>query len=76
MLDVLNLALPYFSLIFIGFACGKATGLPEAGLAWMNFFLPRKSTGARSPRRRKALAHRKAPQRAERADQVQACRAR
>src|SRR6201999_2491400 len=39
MLDVLNLALPYFSLIFIGFACGKAKGLPEAGLAWMNFFL-------------------------------------
>jgi len=39
MLDVLNLALPYFSLIFVGFACGKAKGLPEAGLAWMNFFL-------------------------------------
>jgi malonate transporter and related proteins len=39
MLDVLNLALPYFSLIFIGFACGKSRGLPEAGLAWMNFFL-------------------------------------
>src|SRR6201994_2485784 len=39
MIDVLNLALPYFSLIFIGFASGKARGLPEAGLAWMNFFL-------------------------------------
>jgi malonate transporter and related proteins len=26
-------------LIFIGFACGKAKGLPEQGLAWMNFFL-------------------------------------
>jgi malonate transporter len=39
MIDVLNLALPYFSVIFIGFACGKAKGLPEAGLAWMNFFL-------------------------------------
>src|ERR1700759_3385201 len=39
MTDVLNLALPYFSLVFIGFACGKAKGLPEAGLAWMNFFL-------------------------------------
>jgi len=37
--DVLNLALPYFGLIFIGFACGKAKGLPESGLAWMNFFL-------------------------------------
>ena len=39
MVDILNLALPYFGLIFIGFACGKAKGLPEAGLAWMNFFL-------------------------------------
>src|SRR5258708_33835553 len=39
MADILNLALPYFGLIFIGFACGKARGLPEAGLAWMNFFL-------------------------------------
>lgn len=39
MMDVLNLALPYFGLIFIGFACGKAKGLPESGLAWMNFFL-------------------------------------
>src|SRR5664280_69530 len=39
MLDILNLALPYFGLIFIGFACGKAKGLPEQGLAWMNFFL-------------------------------------
>jgi malonate transporter and related proteins len=37
--DILNLALPYFGLIFIGFACGKAKGLPESGLAWMNFFL-------------------------------------
>src|SRR5260370_10341676 len=39
MADILNLALPYFGLIFIGFACGKAKGLPEQGLAWMNFFL-------------------------------------
>ena len=39
MADVLNLALPYFSLIFIGFACGKLRQLPEQGLAWMNFFL-------------------------------------
>jgi hypothetical protein len=39
MVDILNLALPYFGLIFIGFACGKARGLPEQGLAWMNFFL-------------------------------------
>src|SRR3979411_2377686 len=39
MADILKLALPYFGLIFIGFACGKAKGLPEQGLAWMNFFL-------------------------------------
>src|SRR3954453_16710338 len=37
--DILNLALPYFGLIFIGFACGKSKNLPETGLAWMNFFL-------------------------------------
>jgi malonate transporter len=39
MIDILNLALPYFGLIFIGFACGKFKALPEGGLAWMNFFL-------------------------------------
>src|SRR3954467_4474414 len=39
MADILNLAIPYFGVIFIGFACGKIRGLPEAGLAWMNFFL-------------------------------------
>jgi predicted permease len=39
MMDVLNLALPYFGLIFIGFACGRFKRLPEAGLSWMNFFL-------------------------------------
>jgi malonate transporter len=39
MADILNLALPYFGLIFIGFACGKTKRLPESGLAWMNFFL-------------------------------------
>src|ERR1700747_937818 len=39
MTEILNLAVPYFGLIFIGFACGKAKGLPEQGLAWMNFFL-------------------------------------
>src|SRR5215470_3405866 len=39
MVDILNLALPYFGLIFIGFACGKAKALPDTGLAWMNFFL-------------------------------------
>jgi malonate transporter and related proteins len=39
MMDVLNLALPYFGLIFIGFARGKLGKLPETDLAWMNFFL-------------------------------------
>src|SRR5262245_12358845 len=39
MLDVLNLALPFFGLIFIGFACGKWRRLPDEGLAWMNFFI-------------------------------------
>lgn len=39
MVDILNLALPYFGLIFIGFLCGKLKALPEAGLVWMNFFL-------------------------------------
>src|SRR5579864_2334542 len=39
MTNILNLAVPYFGLIFIGFACGKAKSLPESGLAWMNFFL-------------------------------------
>jgi len=39
MADILNLALPYFGLIFVGFACGKTRRLPESGLAWMNFFL-------------------------------------
>ena len=39
MLDVLNLALPFFGLIFIGFACGKLKKLPDQGLSWMNFFI-------------------------------------
>jgi len=39
MIDILNLALPYFGLIFIGYACGKFQRLPQTGLAWMNFFL-------------------------------------
>lgn len=39
MIDILNLALPYFGVIFIGFVCGKTKRLPEAGLAWINFFL-------------------------------------
>ena len=38
MVDIHNLALPYFGLIFIGFACGKGGGLPEPGLTRMNPF--------------------------------------
>ena len=39
MLDVINLALPFFGLIFIGFACGKLKQIPDTALAWMNFFI-------------------------------------
>jgi malonate transporter and related proteins len=39
MIDVLNLALPYFGLIFLGFACGRYRGIPDRGLAWMDFFI-------------------------------------
>jgi predicted permease len=39
MLDIINLALPFFGVIFIGFACGKWRRIPDAGLAWMNFFI-------------------------------------
>jgi predicted permease len=39
MLDVINLALPFFGLMFIGFACGKLKPMAGAGLAWMDFFI-------------------------------------
>lgn len=39
MIDVLNLALPYFGLIFLGFACGRLKKIPDSGLAWMDFFI-------------------------------------
>jgi predicted permease len=39
MIDVVNLALPFFGLIFIGFACGKIKQIPDTALAWMNFFI-------------------------------------
>jgi malonate transporter len=39
MLDIINLALPFFGLIFIGYACGKLKKIPDTGLAWMNFFI-------------------------------------
>ena len=39
MLDVINLALPFFGLILLGFFCGRLMKLPESGLAWMNFYI-------------------------------------
>ncbi len=39
MIDVLNLALPYFGLIFLGFASGRIMRIPVTGLAWMDFFI-------------------------------------
>ena len=39
MIEVLNLALPFFGLIIIGFVCGKIKQIPDTALAWMNFFI-------------------------------------
>jgi malonate transporter and related proteins len=44
MIQVLNLAMPFFGLIALGFFTARykmwrGTAIPEAGLAWMNFFL-------------------------------------
>ena len=39
MLEVVNLALPFFGLIFLGFGCGKFKVIPDSGLAWMDFFI-------------------------------------
>jgi malonate transporter len=39
MIDVINLALPFFGLIFLGYACGRLKPIPDVGLAWLNFFL-------------------------------------
>src|SRR5512138_538704 len=39
MLELANLALPFFGVILLGFGCGKWRRLPDAGLAWMNFFI-------------------------------------
>ncbi|MET0606143.1 MAG: AEC family transporter [Beijerinckiaceae bacterium] len=36
---LLNLILPYFSIIGLGFLTGKYKALPESGLSWMNFFI-------------------------------------
>ncbi|MBK9083057.1 MAG: AEC family transporter [Rhizobiales bacterium] len=39
MRDVLNLSLPFFGLIGLGFMCGRLMQIPEEGLRWMNFFI-------------------------------------
>ncbi|MET0868531.1 MAG: AEC family transporter, partial [Pseudorhodoplanes sp.] len=39
MLEVLNLALPYFGLIFLGYVFGRLKNIPESGLEWMAFFI-------------------------------------
>jgi malonate transporter len=39
MSPVVTLAFPFFGLILLGFGCGRLMKIPEAGLAWMNFFI-------------------------------------
>ncbi|TCT02389.1 AEC family transporter [Aquabacter spiritensis] len=39
MSDLLGLAFPFFGLIFLGYGCGRFARLPEAGLAWLSFFI-------------------------------------
>ncbi|MGH0003091.1 AEC family transporter [Pseudovibrio ascidiaceicola] len=39
MLNVVNLAMPFFLLIFLGFVSGRGAKLSREGLAWMNFFV-------------------------------------
>jgi malonate transporter and related proteins len=39
LVGLLNLLAPFFGLIALGFFCGKIVRRPEAGLAWMHFFL-------------------------------------
>ena len=39
MSQILGMALPFFALIFLGFAAAKIKNLPLEGLAWMNFFI-------------------------------------
>jgi hypothetical protein len=36
---VLDLSLPFFGLIGLGFMCGRLMRMPEEGLRWMNFFI-------------------------------------
>jgi predicted permease len=38
-LSLLDLVLPFFGMIALGYFCGKRVKLPAEGLAWMQFFL-------------------------------------
>ncbi len=38
-MQILALVLPFFGLIFLGFAAAKLRRIPVDGLAWMNFFI-------------------------------------
>lgn len=39
LVEIFNLVAPFFGLILLGFAMGRYKKLPEAGLAWLQFFL-------------------------------------
>ncbi|MEZ5872009.1 MAG: AEC family transporter [Nitratireductor sp.] len=39
MLQVLNLVVPLFGLVFLGFVAGKLAKIPIEGLAWLNFLV-------------------------------------
>ncbi len=39
MSNLFGLVFPFFGLIFLGYACGRFAKLPEAGLAWLSFFI-------------------------------------
>lgn len=39
MADVAGLALPFFGLIFLGFACGRLIKAPVGGLEWFNVYI-------------------------------------
>ncbi|HZH52168.1 MAG TPA: AEC family transporter [Microvirga sp.] len=39
LIGLFNLLAPFFGLIGLGFFCGKTVKQPEAGLAWMQFFV-------------------------------------
>ena len=39
LVGLFNLLAPFFGLIGLGYLCGKLAQRPEAGLAWMQFFL-------------------------------------